>query len=294
LVLLTIENQPKAGMIKARNALFSLFLETFTVRDVITSFSDPDTFKDDELLSLEESIIEAVITMTIKLNDTTFRPFFVQLVDVVGSIAKDDVGNVISITFCRFLAAFFDRFKSIVTSYSSYVIEHAERLLKYLAGRDDEGVSELREATLSALQKSFQYDQDGFWQSPSHYNNIMPVLLQQLTVAVPLATTETAIIPAITELATASSASVDNHRAMNAIMFKYMRAEEAHIRLATVKCEQGLTKRLGEEWLSMLPEMLPFISELREDDDEIVERETQKWINMMEEMTGEDLEGMLQ
>jgi U3 small nucleolar RNA-associated protein 10 len=81
---------------------------------------------------------------------------------------------------------------------------------------------------------------------------------------------------------------------MNAILLKYMRAESASTRLATVLCEQSLTRRLGEEWLALLPEMLPFISELREDDDEIVERETQRWIGMVEEVLGEDLEGMLQ
>ena len=81
---------------------------------------------------------------------------------------------------------------------------------------------------------------------------------------------------------------------MNTILLKYLRAEEAHTRLAVVKCEQSLTKRLGEEWLALLPEMLPFISEAREDDDEGVERETQRWITAMEQILGEDLEGMLQ
>jgi U3 small nucleolar RNA-associated protein 10 len=73
-----------------------------------------------------------------------------------------------------------------------------------------------------------------------------------------------------------------------------MRSEHAHTRLATVLCEQSLTRRLGEEWLGLLPEMLPFISELMEDDDEGVERETQRWKNGMEEVLGESLEGMLQ
>jgi len=81
---------------------------------------------------------------------------------------------------------------------------------------------------------------------------------------------------------------------MNAILLKNMRSDDRHTRLATVLCEQSLTRRLGEEWLGLLPEMLPFISELMEDDDEIVERECQRWKNGMEEILGESLEGMLQ
>ena len=146
---------------------------------------------------------------------------------------------------------------------------------------------------LSALQKTFQHDQDGFWQAPSHYGVIMKPLLKLLTITAAEDVT-TDVIPTITELAAASSSSLDNHREMNAVLLKYMRDEEAHTRLATVLCEQSLTKRLGEEWLGLLPEMLPFISELREDDDEMVERETQRWITSVEEILGEDLEGMLQ
>jgi U3 small nucleolar RNA-associated protein 10 len=146
---------------------------------------------------------------------------------------------------------------------------------------------------LSALQKTFQHDQDGFWQSPSHYGSIMPPLLKLLTITAHEDVTAD-VIPCITELAAASASSLDNHREMNAVLLKYMRDEDAHTRLATVLCEQSLTKRLGEEWLGLLPEMLPFISELREDDDEMVERETQRWISSVEEVLGEDLEGMLQ
>jgi U3 small nucleolar RNA-associated protein 10 len=55
-----------------------------------------------------------------------------------------------------------------------------------------------------------------------------------------------------------------------------------------------LTDRLGEEWLSMLHEMLPRISELQEDDDEVVERETHRWIVKIEGVLGESLDSMLQ
>lgn len=186
--------------------------------------------------------------------------------------------------------------QSIVTSYSSYLVDHFAKMLEFLAKEDVE--PELRNAVLEALQKSFQHDQDGFWQAPSHYGTILQPLLALLTL--PSASTSTPsnptnlAIPTITDLAAASASSLDNHREMNAILLRYMRSEQAHTRLATVLCEQALTRRLGEEWLGLLPEMLPFISELREDDDELVERETQRWITGVEEVLGESLEGMLQ
>lgn len=77
---------------------------------------------------------------------------------------------------------------------------------------------------------------------------------------------------------------------------KFMKARTAnnsYTRLAAVKCEQALTERLGEEWLALLPEMLPYISELMEDDDEAVEQEVRKWVLQIEEILGEKLDDML-
>jgi U3 small nucleolar RNA-associated protein 10 len=101
------------------------------------------------------------------------------------------------------------------------------------------------------------------------------------------------LIPAVVELAAAAD-SAENHKELNSAILKHMRSPTAGVRLAAVKCEQALTDRLGEEWLSMLPEMLPFISELQEDDDEVVEKETNRWIVKIENVLGEPLDNMLQ
>jgi U3 small nucleolar RNA-associated protein 10 len=69
--------------------------------------------------------------------------------------------------------------------------------------------------------------------------------------------------------------------------------ESPHTRLAALKAEQSLTERLGEEWLALLPEMLPYISELMEDEDETVEREVRKWVKEIEAVLGEKLDDML-
>lgn len=132
-----------------------------------------------------------------------------------------------------------------------------------------------------------------FWQSPSHFKAISDPLLSQLRHASSATSLASEVIPAITELAAAAD-SADNHKEMNATIMKQMRSDEAPVRLAAVKCEQSLTARLGEEWLALLPEMLPFISELQEDDDEVVERETNGWIVQIEGILGESLDSMLQ
>lgn len=100
------------------------------------------------------------------------------------------------------------------------------------------------------------------------------------------------IIPAITELA-ASANSIDHLKELNSAILKHMRSEDAYIRLAAVQCECSLTARLGEEWLKNLPEMLPFINELQEDDDESVSTELRHWIVKVESILGESVNSML-
>ena len=60
-----------------------------------------------------------------------------------------------------------------------------------------------------------------------------------------------------------------------------------------LKAEQALTEQLGEEWLALLPEMLPYISELMEDEDEGVEKEARRWVKQIEGVLGERLDDML-
>lgn len=69
--------------------------------------------------------------------------------------------------------------------------------------------------------------------------------------------------------------------------------DNPHTRLAALKAEQALTEHLGEEWLALLPEMLPYISELMEDEDENVEREVRRWVKQIEGVLGEKLDDML-
>lgn len=106
LLLLTVENQSKAQMIKVSPIAFSLLLDVFDLRSQGLTQSQ---LAAEDLDRLEDTMNEAVISMTLKLNDTTFRPFFVQLVDWLSASKKDKTPR--ATTFYRFLSEFFGRFK---------------------------------------------------------------------------------------------------------------------------------------------------------------------------------------
>jgi U3 small nucleolar RNA-associated protein 10 len=73
-----------------------------------------------------------------------------------------------------------------------------------------------------------------------------------------------------------------------------MRHDKAVVRAAAIGCQMQLLESMGEEWTSMLSQMLPFISEAQEDGDVNVERQTKLWMKKLEETIGESISGMLQ
>lgn len=243
---------------------------------------------------IEGKVCGKYLGMIYKLNDASFRPIFVQLIEwsSQGPSNGDQKGKMLrQQSVYSFLQTFFDNLKSIVTSYATYVLDDAVKILRTADLTDPTG-RDLWKHVLGTLAKCFEHDQDDFWQSPAHFSAIAPTLTEQFLRA-PSTDVSQDVIPAVVELAAAAD-SQTHQKELNSALLKHLKSEETAVRLATVRCEQELTDRLGEEWLSMLHEMLPRISELQEDDDEEVERETHRWIVKIEAVLGESLDAMLQ
>lgn len=268
---------------------------------------------------IEELVNGVALKMIYKLNDAAFRPIFIRLMEwaSTGLSKKDAAGTTLrQLSVFSFLLSFFDALKSIVTSYASYMIDAAVGILNStISGTNSKGFSspeekELWRKVLHTLTKCFEHDQDDFWQAPAHFDAVAPALIGQFSLLAASASSSSSeapsssstataelvaqdLVPAIVELAHAADSN-EHQKSLNGQLLKHLRSEHAVVRLAAVRCEQGLTTRLGEEWLSMLPEMLPYISELQEDDVEDVERETHRWIVGIEGVLGESLDAMLQ
>ena len=243
---------------------------------------------------VESTLSDTTLKMIYKLNDAAFRPVFTQLVEWMSSglSKKDQTGlRLRQYSMYGFFKVFFGSLKSIVTNYATYVVDDAVKVLGSVKPKSAED-KQLWGRVLEVLATCFEHDQDDFWQAPSHFGVVAPVLMEQFLHASGTDVADS-LVPAVVELAAAADSQA-NQKELNAGLMKHLKSESAGVRLAAVLCQQALTDRLGEEWLSMLHEMLPRISELQEDDDEVVERETHRWIVKIEGVLGEDLDSMLQ
>lgn len=160
-----LETRPKAVVGKSSQTLFSFFLKAFDLRR--TQLEEKQVSEEDdktvtEINGLESQINSVALTMVMKLNDASFRPFFVRLVEwAATALPKKEVrGRMLRATsLFVFLGTFFDKLRSIVTGYSSYVLELAAEVLGRKASEVEEAA--LLEAVLDALTKSFENDEDG-------------------------------------------------------------------------------------------------------------------------------------
>ena len=281
-------------IVKQSETLGDFFLKAFDLRRIQLSPRTEDSYRDEEIELVEDAVNETAIAMVYKLNDAAFRPMFTRIMEwaTTSAAQRNKKSNTLRrTTLYTFVLKLFATLKSIVTSYASFILDDATEVLRHVSPTDEDAMH-LWRRVIQTLHKSFEHDQDDFYQSPAHFGPISTALLSQLSHAGEIPMIPEAI-PAIAELAVATDSST-HHKEMNAAILKYMRSDSAAVRLAAVQCERALTDRLGEEWLSLLPEMLPFISELQEDDDEDVEKETLRWIGTIEDILGESLNPMLQ
>lgn len=61
------------------------------------------------------------------------------------------------------------------------------------------------------------------------------------------------------------------------------------VRLASLEVLCEMARKLGEDFLPLLPETVPFLAELLEDEEEAVESACQKAVQNLEEVLGEPL-----
>ncbi|KAH6636542.1 U3 small nucleolar RNA-associated protein 10 [Chaetomium tenue] len=291
---MALDKHSKAAVAKNVVSLSAIFLSAMDLRRTVASGQAKTAISPSELDEIETKIGDDALKMIYKLNDAAFRPIFSKLMEWASTgLPKNDASDRTLRLFAvyGFLDTFFGNLKSIVTSYASYIVESAVTVLSSTNFQDADE-KELWKRVLRTLGKCFEHDQDGFWQAPAHFGAVAPVLVEQFLNAGAADATED-LIPALVELAAAAD-SQEHHKELNGTLLKHLRNGQAAVRLAVVQCQQALTVRLGEEWLQALPEMLPYISELQDDDDEVVERENRRWIVEIEEKLGESLDSMLQ
>lgn len=72
-------------------------------------------------------------------------------------------------------------------------------------------------------------------------------------------------------------------------LLKIILSYVVQVRIGGVLAVGEIAKKLGEEFLPLLPETVPFLAELLEDEDENVEKSSQRVVQELEAVLGEPI-----
>ncbi|KAI9502796.1 hypothetical protein BX070DRAFT_225622 [Coemansia spiralis] len=219
--------------------------------------------------------------------------------------------------FYRVLNMLFDKLKSILTPYYSSVIDttvaQLDRFgvsLTSMEAQEEEDRAEkpapsaLWCAVVESIYQSALHDTSNFW-NDSTFKRVFRSLANQLpnTKAPGGTPSDQAydiyvervrkyLAPAASHL-TAAAGNDAMWKQLNQEVMLRSRSDEPAVRVGSLIVLQSFYERLGEEFLILLPETIPYLAELLEDDDSRVERATQETIKVIESHLGESLQSYL-
>ncbi|NWX68648.1 HEAT1 protein, partial [Alca torda] len=290
-----IVGMEKEDLIAHQSELTALFMKALDFR---TEHAEDDL---EEVGKTEAYIIDSLISMVMKLSEASFRPLFFKLFDwsKTESTLKDRL-----LTFHRIADCIADRLKGLFTLFAGHLVKpFAETLNQVNVSKTDEAFFDsensteksclLLQFTIDCLHKLFLFDTQQFL-SKERAETLMMPLVDQLENMLggdeKFQERVTAhLIPCIAQFSVAM-ADDSLWKPLNYQILLKMRHTSSKVRFAALLALVEVAEKLKENYLVLLPESIPFLAELMEDECEEVEQQCQKTIQQLEVILGEPLQ----
>ncbi|GAA5839039.1 hypothetical protein JCM9279_002573 [Rhodotorula babjevae] len=277
-------------------AIFKLFLGVFDLRRVHAAELD-----DDDVVAIEDNALGAFVQFILKLNEQLFRPLFLRTYDWAvidlaenGDAASTSIADPGLVARRTVLYKVVDRLlgqlRSIFVPYFSFMLDQTVELLE-AAAKGDVRDPDLWQAVASALAKSFEYDESGFW-SAQRLAKLSGPLARQLE-APPSLFPVAAYLPLLSSYAELVAAHESHLKQLNAHVLHLTRSDDLRVKRSAVDALDALWAAVGDDMLALVPETTPFLAEAREETEGGVEAATRRLIKRIEEHLGEDLDQYL-
>lgn len=239
--------------------------------------------------------------MVMKLSEAAFRPLFFKLFDwsKTESALKDRL-----LTFHRLADCIADKLKGLFTLFAGHLVKpFAETLNQLNVSKTDEAFFDsensteksclLLQFTMDCLHKLFLFDTQKFL-SKERAETLMLPLVDQLENMLggdeKFQERVTAhLVPCIAQFSVAM-ADDSLWKPLNYHILLKMRHTSSKVRFAALLALLEVAEKLKENYLVLLPESIPFLAELMEDECEEVEQQCQKTIQQLEVILGEPLQ----
>ncbi|KAG9436042.1 HEAT repeat-containing protein 1 isoform X3 [Apis mellifera carnica] len=286
--------------------LGTFFLKILQFREDLFNSEDLMEIDESELIMedviiVEESASKALVALVLKLSETTFRPLYYKLYDWA---ARNPQYKLRNITFYRLSANIAECLKSLFVLFAGHFLKHAAILLSSNNPMineepqentlpEESNKIELVEAILLTLYRVFSYDAHNFV-NQERFDVLAQPIVDQLENT--MGSTEDyqkrakeLIVPCIAAFASAIPDDSLHKQLVYQTLLK-TRHSKPYVRNAATNAVVEIVRKLGEDFMPLLPETIPFLAELLEDEDEGTEKCAQNAVRTLEEILGEPLQ----
>ncbi|XP_049285458.1 HEAT repeat-containing protein 1 [Anopheles funestus] len=290
-------NMKSSNFTAIRSEVTELFLTALQFRCYNSS---KDTFTLAAIDAAEAHVIKAFVVLILKLSESTFRPLFYQVFE--WSI-RETSSNDRAITFFNLCCHVAEALKSLFVLFASDLIAIAVKLLNATNKAKVDG-TELKELhfdvesknvtlvryVLKTLYSIVLYDNQNFINAV-RFDMLLGPVTDHLENELIIDETEirTLVIDCLAQMAVAV---MDDSlwRQLNYQVLMKTRNNDAQVRLFALEACTEIARKLGESYAPLLPETIPFLAELMEDDNEDVEKAVHHSCREIGRATGEDLQ----
>ncbi|XP_062859270.1 HEAT repeat-containing protein 1 [Trichomycterus rosablanca] len=264
---------------------------------------------------IEGHVIDCLLVMVMKLSEVTFRPFFFKLFDWSKT---EGAPKERMLTFCRVADSIADRLKGLFVLFAGQLVKPFSDLLRQLntthtdepfftssdddseddsdVDDDDDNVKKsclLLQYTLDCLHKIFLYDTQRFL-SKERADALLGPLVDQLEnmlggEQIYQTRVSEHLVPCVAQFAVAMSDD-SQWKVLNYQILLKSRHSSSKVRFSALLMLVEMAAKLKENYMVLLPESIPFLAELMEDECEEVEHQVQKVIQELETILGEPLQ----
>jgi len=236
---------------------------------------------------VESSVISAISEVALKCSESTFRTFYHKLNEW-----KNGTNNEVRVLiYFKLLNALSSELKGLYLLFAGNLIPTANLILTQCKSNTKIEKTLLIQSIVSTLSNVFKYDTINFT-TKDRFEIIMNPLVDILE-AVELEDynniCQNYVIPCISNLIAAVTDDTLWKDINCQIMLK-ARHRLPEVRSICIDTTLAVAERLGENYLPLLPDSIPFLAELMEDEQEDIEQKTRKAIQQMEKYVNEPIE----
>lgn len=273
----------------AKNSFKNLMTEEFTtfLLKSLDFCCFTHEYENVETEIVESSVISAISEIALKCSESTFRAFYHKLHDW-----KNGTNNDIRVLiYFKLLNTLSSELKGLYLLFAGNLIPTAYSCLIQCKSKKLKEKTLLIQYIVSTLSNIFKYDTINFTTKERFEIIMTPLvnLLEEVDLDNYRDICQNYVIPCISNLIAAVTDDT-LWKDINCQVMLKARHRLPEVRSICIDTTLAVAERLGENFLPLLPDSIPFLAELMEDEQEDIEQKTRKAIQKMEKFVKEPIE----